>query len=89
MGYEVSTPTIFQGVALNDFSVLSHFDLEHHMHIVKQELALLSEELPIYLSNKDCALRVQGDQVDIFGDVYLYANRNITKLPETTSFHTD
>lgn len=89
MGYEVSTPTILQGVALNDFSVLSHFDLEHHMHIVKQELALLSEELPIYLSNKDCALRVQGDQVDIFGDVYLYANRNITKLPETTSFHTD
>ncbi len=74
MGYEVSTPTISQGVALNDFSVLSHFDLEHHMHIVKQELALLSVELPIYLSNKDCALRVQGDQVDIFGDVYLYAN---------------
>ena len=86
MGYDVAAPTIFQGVALHDFSVLSHFDLEHSMYVVKQELASLSEEVPIYLSNKDCALRVQGDQIDIFGDVYLYSNRNMTKLPETKSF---
>ncbi|WP_058763519.1 Type 1 glutamine amidotransferase-like domain-containing protein [Exiguobacterium chiriqhucha] len=89
MGYDVTTSTIFQGVALNDFSVLSHFDLEQHMHVVKQELASFSEEISIYLSNKDCALRVQGDQIDIFGNVYLYSNRNMTKLPETKSFATD
>lgn len=89
MGYNVTTSTIFQGVALNDFSMLSHFNLEQHMHVVKQELASFYEEIPIYLSNKDCAFRVQGDQFDIFGDVYLYSNRNMTKLPETKSFATN
>lgn len=88
-GYDIATPTIYHGLALHHFSVLSHFDLEHRMNEVKQELAFLSEALPIYVSNKDCAIRVQGNQIDIFGDVYLYANRNMTKLTETTSFNTD
>lgn len=87
LGYEVSTSTFFQGLALNNFSVLSHFDLEHQMNMITQELASLSEVLPIYISNKDCAIRVQGNRFDIFGDVYLYANRNMTKHTETTSFN--
>lgn len=82
-GYDIAFPTYFNGIALHDFSILSHFDLENNMNVVEQELALLSEELPVYVSNKDCAIRVQEHQIDIFGDVYLYSNRNMTKLPDT------
>ncbi|OGX80639.1 cyanophycinase [Exiguobacterium sp. SH31] len=82
-GYEVASPIIYRGLALHNFSVLSHFDLENNMDVVKQELALLSTELPVYVSNKDCAIRVQENRIDIFGDVFLYAYRNMTKLTET------
>ncbi|STO08271.1 Type 1 glutamine amidotransferase-like domain-containing protein [Exiguobacterium aurantiacum] len=89
LGYSTSATTIYNGLALHDFSVLSHFDLEHNMGVVKQELALLSEELPVYASNKDCAIRVQEKRIEIFGDVYLYSQRNMTKLTEGVHSVTD
>lgn len=82
-GYKIAAPTLYRGIALHDFSVLSHFDLENNMDVVKQELARLSDELPIYVSNKDCAIRVQENRIDFFGDIYLYANQTMIKLPET------
>lgn len=82
-GYDVEASTVCEGIGLHNFSVLSHFDLENNMARVQDELALLSEEIDIYASNKDCALRVKGDQIDIFGDVYLLSRSVIRKLDET------
>lgn len=83
-GYEVEESTVYDGVGLGDFSVLSHFDLENNMDMVRKELSRLSEEMKVYASNKECGIRVEGDRTDIFGDVYLISRSEIRKLDETS-----
>lgn len=80
-GDEISA--VYDGIGLDDFSVLSHFDLENNMALVHSELSPLSEEMNIYASNKDCAVRTKGDKIDILGDVYLISHSKIQKLDET------
>ncbi|GAA0391181.1 Type 1 glutamine amidotransferase-like domain-containing protein [Paenibacillus motobuensis] len=82
-GYEVEISSVYNGIGLDDFSVLSHFDLENNMALLQDELASLSEEMNIYASNKDCAVRVKGDKIDIIGNVYLISHSKIQKLDET------
>ncbi|WP_033542684.1 Type 1 glutamine amidotransferase-like domain-containing protein [Planococcus sp. CAU13] len=82
-GYDIEKNTLYEGIGLNNFSVLSHFDLENNMALVRDELSLLSEEMAVYASNKDCAVRVTGNKIDIFGDVYLISRSEIQKLDET------
>lgn len=83
LGYKVEKSSVYDGVGLDDFSVLSHFDLENNMALVQGELSHLSEELDIYASNKDCAVRVKGNKIDIFGNVYLISHTEIQKLDES------
>lgn len=75
--------SIYDGIGLDDFSVLSHFDLENNIVQIQEELSPLSEEMKIYLSNKDCVMRVKGDEIDILGTVYLMFRSKIQKLDET------
>lgn len=75
--------TVYDGISLGNFSILSHFDLENNLALVQKELSPLSEEIDIYASNKDCAVRVKEDKVDILGEVYLISHSNIKKLEET------
>ncbi|MCR8854127.1 Type 1 glutamine amidotransferase-like domain-containing protein [Lysinibacillus fusiformis] len=82
-GYPVEKSSLYDGIGLDNFSVLSHFDLENNMELVQDELSSLSEELNIYASNKDCAVRVKGDNADILGNVYLISQSKIQKLDET------
>ncbi|MEK4425433.1 Type 1 glutamine amidotransferase-like domain-containing protein [Solibacillus sp. FSL K6-1523] len=77
------TNSVYNGIGLDNFSVLSHFDLENNMALVQDELSPLSEEINIYASNKDCAVRVKGGKVDILGNVYLISHSKIQKLEET------
>lgn len=83
LGFEVKTSTVFDGIGLNNFSVLSHYYLENNFALVQSELSPLSEEIDIFVSNKDCAIRVTGDNIDIIGDVYLFSKSKIKKLDET------
>ncbi|EGA90386.1 hypothetical protein GPDM_05136 [Planococcus donghaensis MPA1U2] len=82
-GYKVETASIQYGLGLGNFSVLSHFDLENNMTLFQSELSSLSEEMKIYASNKDCALRIKGEKIDIFGNVYAFSHSKIQKLKET------
>ncbi|WP_223643463.1 Type 1 glutamine amidotransferase-like domain-containing protein [Planococcus sp. 4-30] len=82
-GYKVETASVYDGIGLGNFSVLSHFDLENNMALVQDELSLLSEEIDVYASNKDCALRVKGNKIDVLGVVYLISHSEIQKLEET------
>ena len=82
-GYKVEISSVYDGIGLDDFSVLSHFDLENNIALVQGELSPLSEETNIYASNKDCAVRVKGDKIDILGNVYLISHSKIQKLDET------
>ena len=75
--------SVYEEIGLDDFSVLSHFDLENNIALVQGELSHLSEEMNIYASNKDRAVRIKGDKTDIFGNVYLISHSNIQKLDET------
>ncbi|WP_409290439.1 Type 1 glutamine amidotransferase-like domain-containing protein [Peribacillus sp. SCS-37] len=82
-GYEVEMNSVYYGIGLDNFSVLSHFDLENNMALVQKELSPLSEEIDIYASNKDCAVRVKGGKVDVLGNVFLISRSSIRKLDET------
>ena len=82
-GYDVERSTIYDGIGLDDFAVLSHFNLENDLSMVHNELSSLSEEVTIYASNKDCAVRVKGGNIDIVGDVYLISHTKMQKLEET------
>ena len=82
-GYKVEKSYVYDGIGLDDFSILSHFDLENNMALVQEELSLLSEEINIYASNKDCAVRIKGDKINIFGNVYLISHSKIQKMDET------
>ncbi|MYL70583.1 cyanophycinase [Halobacillus litoralis] len=82
-GDELEVSSVYEGIGLDEFSVLSHFDLENNMELVQRELSPLSEEINIYASNKDCAVRIKGDKIDIIGDVYLISKSKIQKLDET------
>lgn len=55
-GYKVEISSLYDGIGLDNFSVLSHFDLENNIDLVQDELSPLSEEMNIYASNKDCAV---------------------------------
>lgn len=83
LGYQVEASSVYDGIGLNNFSILSHFDLENNIALVQNELSLLSEELNIYASNKDCAVRVKKDKIDVFGNVFLISDSKIRKLDET------
>lgn len=83
LGYEVEMSSVYDGIGLDNFSVLSHFDLENNIGLVQRELSLLSEEINIYASNKDCAVRVKGEKIDVFGNVFLISHSRIHKLAET------
>ncbi|MGP4064091.1 Type 1 glutamine amidotransferase-like domain-containing protein [Oceanobacillus sp. M65] len=83
LGFNVETSSIYEGIGLDNFSVLSHFDLENNMPLVQRELSPLSEEMDVYVSNKDCSVRVKGEQIDIIGDVFLLSRSTIQKLDET------
>ena len=82
-GNAVDMDTVCDGLALDPFSVLSHFDLENNMALVQEELSALSDEMNVYASNKDCALRSKGGNIDISGDVYVMSRSDIWKLEET------
>ncbi len=82
-GFKIEKNAVYDGIGLDDFSVLAHFDLENNMQLIQRELSRLSEEINVYASNKDCAVRVVGDNVDILGDVYLVSHSKIHKLEET------
>ena len=82
-GYKVEISSVYDGIGLDNFSILSHFDLENNIALVQGELSPLSEEINIYASNKDCAIRVKGDKIDILGNVYLISRSKIQKMDET------
>lgn len=82
-GYNCEKETIYNGIALDNFSVLSHFDLENNITNIQKDLSPLSQKMNIYLSNKNCAIRIKGDKIDILGDVFLMSNSKIQKLDET------
>lgn len=82
-GYKCDINSIYNGIGLDNFSILSHFDLENNIKQIQDELSPLSEKMNVYVSNKDCAVRVKGDKIDILGDVYLMSHSKIHKLDET------
>ena len=82
-GYEGEISSIYYGIGLDDFSVLSHYDIENNISQIQSELATISEEMNVYASNKDCVVRVKGGKIDILGNVYLIFNSKIHKLDET------
>lgn len=73
---------VYNGMALNPFSFEAHFDYGDAMLI--EERFNLSEKMDIYVAaEKDGAVRITDNKIDIIGNVYLISRSKITKLAET------
>lgn len=79
-GYRVETSN--DGIDLDNFSVLSHSGLDYN-GLLQGALFPLSEEMNVYATDKDCAVRVKDGKIDILGNVYLISHSKIQKLDET------
>lgn len=78
----VDEGTVFEGMALNHFSFEAHFD--HDNAILIEERFPLSEKMYIYVAaEKNGAVRVKDNKIDIIGNVYLISHSKIQKLAET------
>jgi cyanophycinase-like exopeptidase len=82
-GFEIDHPTMYNGIGIDSFSILSHFDLQNHLSTIREDLSKLSYVLPVYASNKDCAIRVDDEQITSSGEIYLIENGVFTMLEET------
>jgi len=77
--------SIYPGLALNHFSFEAHFDYTD-ITLVKKRFTL-STEMNVYMAaDKDGAVVVTGNNVEIIGSVYLVSHSQINKLAETKSF---
>jgi cyanophycinase len=83
LSFESENHTIYEGIGLGDFSVLSHYDLENNLSTIQRFMFPLSKTIDIYASNKDCALRVQGESIDVLGNIYMITNGKMHKVKET------
>jgi cyanophycinase len=73
---------VYEGMALNYFSFEAHFDHDNAKLI--EERFPLSEKMDIYVAaDKDGAVRVKDDKIDIIGNVYLISHSKVQKLVET------
>lgn len=78
----VDEGNVYEGMALNYFSFEAHFD--HNNAALIEERFPLSEKMDIYVAaDKDGAVRVKDDKIDIIGNVYLISRSKIQKLVET------
>lgn len=83
LGFDVEETRQMDGIGFDPFGVLSHFDLENQMEVMRDELRPLADEMPVYASNKDCAIRVKEGRIDVCGDVYLLFGADCQQVEET------
>lgn len=69
-GYDITGTTVYKGLGLSPFAMLSHFDLENRFTQVAQALTALAQQYQVYVSNKNCAIRVEKERHDYFGVIY-------------------
>lgn len=73
---------IYKGIALNLFSFEAHFDYDNVTLMEKR--FPLSEKMDIYVAaDKNGAVRIRDEKIDIIGSVYLISHSKIQKLVET------
>lgn len=74
--------TVYEGMALHDFSFEAHFD--HDNKALIEERFPLSDKMDIYVAaDQDGAVRVKDNKIDIIGNLYIISNSKIQKLVET------
>lgn len=81
-GDNVEESAIYDGMGLNYFSFQPHLDF-NNTQLIQGELFPLSEEMNVYMADKDGAVRVKENKTDILGNVYLISHLKIHKLDET------
>lgn len=79
---EVVTSTIYDGIGFDHFAYESHSQRDYAT-FVQGYLNPLSEEIDVYASEQESAIRVKDGKIEIMGPVYLISHSKIQKLVET------
>ncbi|WP_336765065.1 Type 1 glutamine amidotransferase-like domain-containing protein [Paenibacillus sp. USHLN196] len=81
-GHKVETSTIYDGIGFDHFAYESHSQRDYAM-FVQGYLFPLSEEIDVYASEQESAIRVKDGKIETMGPVYLISHSKIKKLVET------
>ncbi|NMI07852.1 cyanophycinase [Paenibacillus sp. SZ31] len=79
---EVETSTIYDGIGFDHFAYESHSQRDYAT-FVQGYLFPLSEEIDVYASEQESAIRVKDGKIEIMGPIYLISHSKIQKLVET------
>ena len=76
--------SIFEGMGFNNFALQSHAvctleSLAEQAH-TKNYLMPLSNELDVYVACTESTIRILGENMEFYGDVYKISNQEITKM---------
>jgi len=79
---------LYNGLGLDDFALQSHAPLGDVESVAQNEharkyLIPLSESIDVYVACEESTIRIKNDKLDVLGEVYLIANGEIQKMPET------
>ena len=78
ISFEDGTTTIYEGLGLDNFCYIPYFSLDEY-EVTKNDLLPLSQKIDIYATSPESFIRVKGDKVTAFGDVYLISDSKINK----------
>ncbi|MCW3790737.1 Type 1 glutamine amidotransferase-like domain-containing protein [Paenibacillus sp. LS1] len=79
---EVETSTIYDGIGFDHFAYESHSQ-RNYATFVQGYLFPLSEEIDVYATEQESAIRVKDGKIEMMGPLYLISHSKIQKLVET------
>jgi len=82
--HEAEERAVYDGLALDSFSYEPYFSLGK-TGLIQNYLLPLSQEIDIYATGKDTAIRAENGEVKVVvGDVYLITGSNIQKIEDNS-----
>ena len=74
--------TVHKGIGLDGFAHVGHF-VPDNIKLIESELFPISQDMDIYAQCDEATMRVEGGNIEIFGDVYLISGSKMSKLNES------
>ena len=77
--YTAGETQVFDGLGFHDFMLEPHFEAPNNT-LVKNDLMPLSKEVDVYVACYESAIRVKGDEMTFFGEIYRIVDEKLVLI---------
>jgi len=77
--YTAGQSKITNGLGFDNFALEAHIDMDNSK-LFENDLFPLSQTIDVYAACYESVIRVKNGEIEVFGDVYLIANSEISKM---------